>query len=337
LDLKTKQNYSHSLAGYTWNIDKEQSMTESTTQGNEFGKLVESWMEISKGFWQDFGAKQGDSFDVSGLNFDFFKGADDGGDEDKYKTYRTWEASVNNFSSFLKIMAAPKNQEELSKGVIAFAEAVTQLTGESLENFTDFQSQMVKSFAKVGEHTKAYTLDDLNHSAFESFRDLYRSEFQKYLNIPKIGLPREFHERLSQLTDKYNLFYSHLIELFYFFSLPFEKTNRTMQKRIQEMLERGEIAEDPKETYGEWIKTLEKNFMEMLKSSEYTEVLNNTIISLADCKNVKRDVVAIFLKDLQIPTSTEMDDVYKTLYQMKKKIRELSKQVETLQNAVNNG
>jgi len=308
-------------------------MTESTMQGNEFGKLIESWMEVSKSFWQDFGAKQGDTIDMSNLNFDFFKNTDEGEDEDNYKTYRTWEASANNFTSFLKIMATPKNQEELSKGVIAFTEAMTQLTGETLENFTDFQSQMVSSFAKINEHTKAYTLDELNHSAFESFRDLYRSEFQKYLNIPKIGLPREFHERLSQLADKYTLFYSHLIELFYFFSLPFEKTNRAMNKRIHKMLEKGELVEDSKEAYGEWIKMLEKNFMEMLKSSEYTEVLNNTIISLAACKNVKRDVVAIFLKDLQIPTSTEMDDVYKTLYQMKKKINELSKQVEMLQNA----
>jgi polyhydroxyalkanoate synthesis regulator phasin len=291
-------------------------------------------MEVSKSIWQNFGAKQDESFDVSKLNFPFFKSTDES-DDDKFKTYRTWEASVNNFASFLRIISAPKNQEELHKGIIAFSEALTQLTSETLENFTEFQSQIVKSFAKVGEHTKAYTYDDLNHSAFESFRELYRSEIQKYLNIPKIGLPREFHERLSQMTDKYTLFYSHLTELFYFFSLPFEKTHRTMQKKIKEMLERGEITEDSNKAYNEWIKTLEGNFMELLKSTEYTEVLNNTIISLADCKNAKRDVVSIYLKDLQIPTSTEMDEVYKTLYQMKKKIRELTKQVEELQNAVN--
>ncbi len=310
-------------------------MTESATQGNEFGKLVESWMEVSKSFWQEIGAKQGESFGVSGINFDFFKNEETEFDEEKYKAYKTWETSVNNFTSFLKILSAPKDQEELSKGVIAFTEAIAQATGDALENFTEFQTQMVKSFAKVGEHTKAYTLDELDHSAFESFRDLYRSEFQKYLNIPKIGLPREFHEKLSQLADKYTLFYSHLIELLFYFSLPFEKTNRAMQKKIKKMLDQGEMVDNSKEAYGEWIRMLEMNFMELLKSSEYTEVLNNTIISLASCKNVRRDVISIFLKDLQIPTSVEMDEVYKTLYQMKKKIRELSRQVEELQGAVN--
>lgn len=312
-------------------------MTESTTQENEFNKLLESWMEISKCFWGGLGEKQKESPGLSGVSFDFFKGDDSDADEDKYKAYRTWEASVNNLTSFLKIMAAPTNQEEMSKNMMAFTEAIAQATGDTLESFTEFQGQMIQSLVKVGEHTKAYTFDDLNHRAFESFRELYQSEFQKYLNVPKIGLPREFHERLSQLADKYTLFYSHLTELLYFFSLPFEKTNRVMQKRIKKMLDEGNLVEDSKQAYGEWIKMLEKNFMELLKSSEYTEVLNNTIISLAACKNIKRDVVAIFLKDLQIPTSVEMDEVYKTLYQMKKKIGELTKQVEALQEAVANG
>ncbi len=314
----------------------EYLMMDTTMQGNEFAKLVESWMEISNSFWKGLGTNQGETYGISGLNFDFFKNDAGSVDEDKYKAYQTWETSVNNLTSFLKLLAAPKDQEELSKSIMVFTEAIGQTTGDTLENFTEFQTQLVNSFAKVGEHTKVFTFEDLDHSAFESFRELYRSEFQKYLNIPKIGLPREFHETLSQLVDKYTLFYSHLIELLYFFSLPFEKTNRIMQKKIKKMLEQGEVVDNSKGAYNEWIKELEMSFMDLLKSSEYTEVLNNTIISLAACKNVRRDVIAIFLKDLQIPTSVEMDEVYKTLYQMKKKIGELSRQVEKLQIAVNN-
>lgn len=309
-------------------------MTDTTRQDNEMGRLVESWMAMAQNFWQDMGANREESLRSSGLNFDFTANGDKA-DGNKFKTYKTWEASVNNSISFLKLMTAPENQDTLYRSVLAYTEALGQAAGDSLENFTEFQSQVVKSFAKVGEHTKAYNLDDLDHSAFESFRELYRSELQKYLKIPKVGLPREFHERLSDLADKSNIFSSYLLELIYQFTTPFEKTNRAMQEKIKGMLEGGEVVEDTRQVYNEWIKVLEGHFMELLKSREYTDVLNNTITSLAAYKGVKNEVTDVFLKEMQIPTGREMDEVYKDIYQMKRKIRELTKQVEKLQNGLN--
>ena len=309
-------------------------MTDTANQVDEIGKLLESWMAMGQNFWRDMGANREEGLGSSGLNFDFTANGDQA-DDDKYKTYKTWEASVNNSISFLELMAAPENQEMLYRSILTYTEALTQAAGDSLENFTEFQSQVVKSFAKVGEHTKAYNLDDLDHTAFESFRELYRSDLQKYLKIPKIGLPRKFHESLSELADKSNIFSSHLVELIYQFSTPFEKTNRAMQAKIKQMLEGGVVVEDTKQVYNDWIKILEGHFMELLKSREYTDVLNSTITSLAAYKGVKNDVTDVFLKEMQIPTGRDMDEVYKDIYQMKKKISELTRQVEKLQSELN--
>lgn len=306
-------------------------MADTTGKGNEFGELIESWMKIAQNCWLEMGKGSEETLSGAGLSFDFDTDGE-GTDDDKFKTYKTWQSSVNNFSSLLKIMMAPENQESLSKSFFAFTEGMAEVTGESLENIAEFQSQLVKSFTKVGEHTKAYSFDDLDRSAFESFRELYKTEFQKYLNIPKIGLPREFHEQLSHLTDTSNIFSSYLAELFYLFTLPIEKSNRVMQRKMKEMIERGELGADSKQLYNEWIKVLEGHYMELLKSKDYTEVLDNTIGSLAAYKNVKTDVTNVFLKQLQIPTSRDMDEVYKDLYQMKKKIKELSKKVARLES-----
>lgn len=301
----------------------------TTPQNNEIGKFVESWMTMTKNFWRLPGSTEGEGLDSSGLKF----GSDpvDHADDNRYKTYKTWEASVNNSISFFKLMMAPQNRDMLYRSVSAYTEALTHAAGDSLENMLEFQSQAVKSLAKVGSHTKAYTLDDIDHAAFESFRELYRSELQKFLKIPKIGLPREYHEQLSELVDKSVLFFSHLIELIYQFSTPFEKTHRVMQSKIKKMLEGGEMFEDPKQIYNDWIRILEKHFLDMLKSREYTEVLNNTITSLAAYKGVKSSVGDIFLKEMQIPTGREMDEVYKDIYRMKKKINDLCQQMERLQ------
>jgi hypothetical protein len=307
--------------------------TDTTQQGNEMVTLFKAWLESSRQMWQDM--ESGSKKTNNGHPFAFSFAADEEEGSEKYKTYRTWETSVNSYLSFIKLMTAPGNQQSFLKGTNNYFEAMVEAVGDSMENLTEFQSQLIKSFATVGEHTKAYNFDDLDHDSFESFRDLYRTEFQKYFNIPKIGLPREFHEQLSTLVDKSNIYASHLIELIYLFSIPFEKTNRVMQCKLKNMLEEGKFPEDYKQGYTEWIKILEGHYMELLKSQEYTHVLNDFIGSLAAYKSVKNEVIGTFIKDLQIPTNKEMDEVYRDIYTMKGKIKELTRQIETLQHELN--
>ncbi|HBH29261.1 MAG: hypothetical protein N839_0003305 [Desulfofustis sp. PB-SRB1] len=305
-------------------------MTDTTNNSPDMARLYTAWLDTAAQFWQTIGAHSpGVSSQPPPFSFDFSHAAPAAGEE-KYRTYRSWETSFNNFLAFMRLLGAPENQEALNKGVSSLAEAFVQATGESFEHFTELQAQLVNSFAKASEHTKAYNFDELDHGAFESMREWYRSEFQKYMKIPKIGLPREFHERVSQLFDKSNIYNSHLLELMYLFYLPFEKTNLVMQEKTKEMLERGEFVDDYKKLYGEWVKVLEGHYMELLKSPEYTQVMNNFIQSLAEYKTVKQDVTDVFIKDLKIPTSREMDELYRDLHELKKKVRILSRQVETL-------
>lgn len=304
-------------------------MSDSSRQENDINRLMQSWADSALQFWKSAGAGQVKGGEPTGFSFPF--ATEEAGGEDKFRTYRTWETALNNLTSLWQLMAAPQNQEATLKSAGSFSETMFQAAAESLENFTEFQNQLIRSAAKIHEHTTSYNLEDLDHGAFESFRELYRSEIQKYLFMPKLGLPREFHEQLSQLADRSTLFYSHLVELLYLFSVPFEKTNRMLQRQTKLNLEKGEFYTDAKQAYNDWVKVLEGNFMELLKSSEYTGVLNETINALAAYKRIKNDVIEVFTKDLQIPTNKEMDEVYRDLYQMKKTIGELSRKVTSLE------
>lgn len=311
-------------------------MMDNNQQTSDMLKMASLWMDTAKSFWMDLGREgasntsaSGDSGSSKSTSF-FSNPSSASSDDKKYKTYRTWETSINNFTSLMQMMSTPENQEALAKGIGSLFEGAFQASGDSLENFAEFQKQVMQSFSKIGEHTKAYNFDELDHTVFESFRELYRSELQKYLFVPKVGLPRELHEQFSHFIDKTNIFYSHLMELLYLFSLPFENTNRIMQEKMKEMLNKGEFIDDPKLAYNEWVKVLEGNFMELLRSPDYLRVLNNTISALASYKTAKSEIINVFLKDQQIPTNKDMDAVYKDMYEMKKKIRELTREVSTL-------
>ncbi len=304
-------------------------MAENDQFSADFSKLFQNWTETAVKFWQDVG-NQEQPFSAAAAKTDS-QSDSAAGEDDKYRAYRSWENTWNTYISFFQLMMAPQNQDEIFKNASTLAETITQATEESLENFTEFQTELVRSLAAATQHTNTHHYSTIDHTTFESFREFYRTELQKYLHIPKIGLPRELHEHFAEFTDKSNIFCSHLAEFLYLLILPLEKSQQLMQKKIKQMVESGEISTDSKELYGDWIKVLEGQYMQLLKSSEYTDVLNNTIGSLAEYKRIKQELTNTFLKDLQIPTNSDMDEVYKELYTMKKKIRELSRKVEMLE------
>ncbi len=305
-------------------------MEDPTIAGRESEHSAFSWLELATGFWDEVSKIitdtqiPTDKKNPLPSNEDSFK--------NRYRTYQIWKTGFKNINSFVQMMTRQDNREAVSESMVTFFELLTQITGDSSENLLEFQQHILNSISRVGEHTKAYNFDDLDHRIFESLRKLYEYEFQKYIYVPKLGLPRFYLERISALIDKFNIHYSYLSELIYLFFVPIEKTNRIIQAEIEEMMRHKDFVEDSDALYNEWVKMLEGHYMKLLQSAEYTEVLKKTIDSLSDYRKSKDEVLYLILKMLPIPTNKEMDDVYRELYMMKKQIRELTDQMNQLSN-----
>ncbi|RJP87099.1 MAG: hypothetical protein C4518_12725 [Desulfobacteraceae bacterium] len=289
-----------------------------------------SWLELTTGFWEEFSRILNETRTEPDTTAPC--SSEESPLKDKHRTYQAWKTGLKSLNSFIQMVSRHDNQESVSGSMVTFFELFTQIIGDSSENLLEFQSQLLNSISKIGEHTKAYNFDDMDQRIFESFRHLYENEFKKYLYIPKLGLSRFHLERISLLIDKFNIYHSHLNELIYLFFIPLEKTNRIMQAKIDELMKQKDFIEDSGALYNEWIKMLEGHYMHLLQSAEYIRILNNTIDSLTDYRNSKNEVLCLLLKELPIPTNNEMDDVYKELYMMKKEIKRLTTQLNLMNN-----
>ncbi|MBI9089494.1 MAG: hypothetical protein JEZ12_09760 [Desulfobacterium sp.] len=303
-------------------------MTKQQTRTNVHEDLVSSWMNMATSFW-DNAAKVQDLGGVPPGN-PGSKESQGTKNNNAYKKFETWQTTCNNLTSFLKLMTRPENQESATKGMGSLYEMLLQMSGDSAEHTMEFQEQFLNTLTAIGQRTKAYDFEEIDQNMFESFRTLYEQEFQKYLHIPQLGLPRFYQERIATLMDKFNLFHLHLSELGYLFSVPIEKANRVMQDKMEGMLDKGDFFDDTSKGYDEWMKVLEGHYMVLLKSEKYTTVLKKTIGSMADYRNARDEVLCHVLKLLPIPTNREMDEVYKELHTMKKQLKALSKEIAQL-------
>ena len=92
------------------------------------------------------------------------------------------------------------------------------------------------------------------------------------------------------------------------------------------MTKTGPFDENSKTYYKLWIKLLEGHYMELFKQSEYTEVMTKTLTALNEFSDARQKVVNDLLKQMNIPTNLDIDELSKEIYLLKKRIRLIEKE-----------
>ena len=159
----------------------------------------------------------------------------------------------------------------------------------------------------------------------QTWASVYEKEFQKVFQMPQIGLGREYQQRMFTALDKFNVFHVAAIEFFSFLYLPIERTFKLMKEDMEIMVAEGRMPDDVEAYYALWLKKLEGHYMELFKSSEYTSVLSKALESMADFRKSRDAIVEDALQSMPIPSRSEMDELYREVHVLKRRIRELEK------------
>ncbi len=242
------------------------------------------------------------------------------------KTQATMETTLKNWQAIAGAMSRPESISSLLKGSGAMPEILLNLAQTSLVGFAEMQKKMMERLDRVGASAKAYEFQDIDENIFHIWTDIYDKEFKQFLQIPQLGLMRTYQEKANQVVDKYNFFQSTLAEFLNLLGLPFNRAMQVMQDKIGEMAENGTLPEDSKVYYNMWVRVLEGHYMTLYQTPEYVETMARTINALADFSAAKNAVLEDMLSLLPVARKSDMDDMARELYELKKRLRKLEKE-----------
>jgi len=290
---------------------------------NDISNEISHWMKATLKYWDSVSEFQ---------NFDMFKDVFKTEKKSYSQAKKMFQTGGSIYKLFFTLLSEPENVNAMLKGTEILPDVYFEIFNSILDGNIEFQKTWTDFIFSLGKHSKAYSFDDIDQDLFKSWRNLYENEFKKFFNIPQLGLTRYYQERVNNCIDKYNIFSETLIELLYLFYIPFEKTNIVMQEKIEQLLKNGDIYDNSNDYYKLWLRILEGHYMNLLKSPEYIKVMNSTVQAYVQYKNAKDAVLYDLLQHLPIPTNKDMDDLYKELYLLKKKVRELTNEIQSLKN-----
>ncbi len=209
---------------------------------------------------------------------------------------------LNQAVQFLELLSGSGQQ---------FATPWLDATKASLQAYPQFMQGHPESFIKVF------------HSMFNAFENTVGKVF----HVPSVGKDREKHELILKCFDDLSIYaaknteYQHTIYI----------TGLTAMDKVVEKLAQkitsGEEIKQFDEFFDIWIDTSEQSYFKLFQTEEFAKLQGELLDASLNVKSHFFKVMEMYLYDLPIALRSEMDDLYKTVYDLKKTVKKLEKQL----------
>ncbi|MEN8131338.1 MAG: poly(R)-hydroxyalkanoic acid synthase subunit PhaE [Pseudomonadota bacterium] len=149
--------------------------------------------------------------------------------------------------------------------------------------------------------------------------------FERVAELPSIGQSREQNAKMLRAFDAF--IDLRKVDAKYRSTLAAamaDAVKRVMEK-LAGLAEEGKSITSVRGLNRLWLDTADEVFTEMYASAEYTELQKDLSSAGLRYKIEARKVVEMVLKALDIPTRSELDDAYRTLYELRKEVKELKR------------
>jgi len=241
----------------------------------------------------------------------------------------SWDVSFKVWQALSSAMGDPTFWGALLRGTNTMPEMFIKIANSGWESFLQLQKKWLEKAAPAGEKSQAYSFDQIDKDLFKIWSEVYESELRQYFNVPQLGLLRFHQEKLNQATDHFNRMATDVGAFMHLFALPIEKSLTVMQTQLSQMADEGKLPENPKDYYNMWIKILEGHYMTLFKSPDYVQALGKTIETLSEFMAVRQEVIEDLLQTVPVPTQSEVDELYKEIYGLKKRIVKMERRQRT--------
>ncbi len=195
--------------------------------------------------------------------------------------------------------------------------------------------ELLKTVFNSGTENRDERWEKMVRGLPENYLLFYKEVAGKFLKGPQLGVYREVLHQLMDATDGHQQFTAALSDFLVKFSRPMEKSFNN----LDQVLKSKEVSENgfksPQAFYDLTIGILEKDYDDYLKSPEGVQDVAEVIQSYVTYREKSDGAKDVWLKSFSIPTTKEMEDVYRNMYQLKKQVRKQDKQIADQQICIN--
>lgn len=173
---------------------------------------------------------------------------------------------------------------------------------------------------------------DMMHNMFANYQNMYNQMNNAFAPLTKL-MPvndqtkmMESMKEISNMLTSYNMKNSQLQYMMYTTGL---KAMDELSETLYSKMRNGDDMKSFMNVYQEWLNVHDKHMVALFETDEYSKLMAEvSALQLTMKKKIEKEMEKS-MSHLPIINRTEMDELYKTVYELRKRINMLEKQLDT--------
>lgn len=201
------------------------------------------------------------------------------------------------------------------------------------EQCVQFYQNMMRPWMQLDEELVKNVLNGDADAAIKFFTEIgdrYEATFGKVVKMMNLGINMEAANEQQAAMDAY---YKMMFSAGKLSSIMTKSNNanvQTLTETYKNMMKEGQKVSTFKEFYDLWYNTSEKAMEDLFATAEFSKAFADFTDKYFLYLAASNKVVERNLSSLPIPTNKDMDGLYKTVYDLRKAVRDLQKEVASL-------
>lgn len=206
-------------------------------------------------------------------------------------------------------------------------------------NFLELWLLYVKGLQKLAQLWAELLPQSLDMSRMESGDDsilfepinfywnIYEKTFGSFLQSPTLGYTREFNHKLLGGFDSWINFYKASFDYQLVLLNVWAKAFDELMRELAASEEKSRTIQNWRQILQVWSSLFDRVFAETFRSQDTVEIQGKFLNAALTYRLHQQQLMEVFLKMNDLPTRSEVDEVHRSIYEMRKEIKSLKKAV----------
>lgn len=247
------------------------------------------------------------------------------GQEKMTEIYNEWKENYGKKMRENYLAYLPESIRGISDKAMNLSQSYVQTTGEFWEPWKESAAEMNDAFMR------GFTMDSSSYMDYlEAWKKSYDATYSKILKMPAIGIQKESIKRQMDSADKY---YNMAVIMNSFYGRIYQIANDTTEQVFKDYFDLLEEGKEPKtydEFYRYWSKAINKAYDKLFFSDDFSKLAGETVNAMSDFKLNYDRMLEDYVSYWPVPKKSDMDSLYKTVYDLKKEVRSTTKEIKEL-------
>lgn len=259
------------------------------------------------------------------------------------KLYELWQPLLNairdksidpaNYSD----LTDPAKIKQLVDKLFNFdLDAMSQLH-KQLSQYTYIYQQFGKPYTDTAKNQfGSFTQNDFQPEALvkqmQAAYTMFQNSTGKLFSVPAVGKDREKMELFSRCGKAFSEFVASNIEYQKLMQTTGSEAMQAVVKTLAAKVQAGEKFERFDEFFALWIDTNEQTFNKLFQTKAFSQKRNAMTEAGFKARKLYNEVLENQLADFPVARRSEMDEVYRIIYDLRKEVKSLKSEIEALKN-----